>query len=84
MRRHRVRRGDRLDAGVELPVARAACGHRPGDARLEPADDQATIAQQLEEERLVADAQVLLVDQRRRESGQLGDAAWRRGVRACV
>jgi hypothetical protein len=73
VRCHRVRRGDRLDAGIEFPFARAARRHRPGDTRLEPSDDQAAIAQQLEEIRLVADPQIFFVDQRRCESRELGD-----------
>ena len=74
MRGHRVGRGDGLDAGVELPLARAAGGHRAGGARVEPADDAARGAQRLEEEGLVADAQVLLLDQRARQAGEFGDA----------
>ena len=53
---HRIRGGDRFDAGIELPLACAARRHRSGDPRFEPSDDQSAIAQQLEEISLIADA----------------------------
>ena len=74
VRRHGVRRDERLDAGVELPIPGAARRHRPGDPRIETADDQAAVPQQVEEDSLIADAEVLFVYERRRESGQLRDA----------
>ena len=73
-RGHRVGRLDRLDAGIEFPVAGAARRHRAGDPRVEAADDLALVAQQLEEEVLVTHAQVLLGDEGGREAGQLADA----------
>ena len=74
VRRHGVRRDERLDAGVELPIPGAARRHRPGDPRIETADDQAAVPQQVEEDSLIVDAEVLFVYERRRESGQLRDA----------
>src|SRR6516164_1848146 len=54
-------------------VACSARRHRSGDARFETTDDQAAVAQQLEEERLVADAEIFFLDQRGGKPGELRD-----------
>ena len=74
MRSHRVRRRQGLDAGIEFMLGAAARAHRRGHARLEPTDDPAFVAQQFEKESRVPDAQILLLDKRRCESGKLGHA----------
>ena len=74
MRGHRVGAEQRLQAGVEFPVARAARGHRAGDARLQAAHDAALVAQQLEEEIGVVQAQVLLFNEGLMQARELGDA----------
>jgi hypothetical protein len=81
---HRVRRVERLDAGVELPLARAPGRHRSGHARFQATDDAARVAQQLEEEGLVVDAQVLLFDQRTRQTGELGQALFDARARLAI
>src|SRR5207237_9271594 len=48
-RRHGVRRRDGFDTRVELPLARAARGHRTCSARIETADDAALRTERFEE-----------------------------------
>ena len=60
--------------GSKSHSVRARERHRPGHAGLQAADDLATIAQQLGEERAVGDAQVAVLHQRGRQACQFGDA----------
>ena len=69
-----VGRGDGLDAGVELPFPGSAGGHGPGDAGVEPAHHAPARAHRLEEESLVADAQVFLFHQGTRQPGQFSQS----------
>ena len=73
-RGHAVGCGDGFGTRIELPLARAAGGHGAGGAGVETAHHSAGVAQQFEEEGLVADAQVLLFDQGDRQTRQFGDA----------